>query len=47
LRVSHVINDVLEDRTETDSVEDLGLLLGRKVDALGVASTLDVEDTGV
>ena len=42
-----VVYDVLEDGTEADSVVDLWLLFGRKVDALGVAATLDVEDTVV
>lgn len=42
-----VVDDVLEDRTEADGVEDLGLLLGGEVDALGVAAALDVEDTSV
>lgn len=42
-----VIDDVLEDGTEADSVEDFGLLLGREVDAFGVAATLDVEDASV
>ena len=40
-----VIDDVLKDRTETDGVVDLRLLLGGKVDALGIAPTLDVENT--
>ena len=43
--VSDVVDDVLEDGAETDGIVDLGFLLGGKVDALGVASTLDVEDT--
>ena len=42
-----VVHDVLEDGAEADRIEDLGLLLARKPDTLGVASTLDVEDTGV
>ena len=42
-----VIDDVLEDRTETDGVVDLRLLLGGKVDTLGVAPSLDVENTVV
>lgn len=45
--VSGVVDNVLEDGTEADGVVDLGLLLGREVDALGVASTLNVEDTSV
>jgi len=39
-----VVDDVLEDGTEADGVEDFRLLLGRQVDRLGVASTFDVED---
>lgn len=42
-----VVNDILEDGTETDSVVDLGFLLSGKVDALSVATTLDVEDSVV
>ena len=42
-----VVDDVLEDGTETDGTVDLGLLLGGKVNALGVASTLDVENAVV
>ena len=42
---NNVVNDVLEDGTETDGIEDLGLLLGGKVDTLGVTSTFDVENT--
>ena len=42
-----IVHDVLQDRAEADRAENLGLLLRRKVDALGVASTLDVEDTGI
>jgi hypothetical protein len=42
-----VIDDVLEDGTEADGIVDLGFLLGGKVNALGVAATLDVKDTVV
>jgi len=42
-----VVDDVLEDAAELDSVENIRLLFSGKVDALGVASTLDVEDTRV
>ena len=42
-----VVHDVFEDRAEADGVEDLGLLLSREVDRLGVAPALDVEDTSV
>lgn len=42
-----VVDDILEDGSEADSPEDIGLLLSGKVDALGVASTLDVKDTGI
>lgn len=44
---SGVVDDILEDGTELDSVEDIGLLLGREVDALSVATTFDVEDASV
>ena len=40
-----VVDDVLKDGTETDGVVDLGLLLSGKANALGVASTLDIENT--
>jgi hypothetical protein len=39
--------DVLEDRTEADGTVDIWFLLGREANALGVATTLDVEDTSV
>lgn len=42
-----VEDDVLQDGSEADGVVDVGLLLGGETNALGVASTLDVEDTGV
>lgn len=42
-----VEDDVLEDGTVTDSTVNIGLLLGRETDGLGVAATLDVEDTAV
>ena len=38
-----VHDDVLDDGTEADGAEDLGLLLGGEVRALGVAAALDVE----
>ena len=42
-----VVDDVLEDATEANGVVDLGLLLARETDTLGVTATLDVEDTVV
>jgi len=42
-----VEDDVLEDRTEADGVENIGLLLGRETNALGIAAALDVEDAAV
>jgi hypothetical protein len=42
-----VENNVFEDGTETDGVENIRLLLGRETNALGVAASLDVEDTSV
>lgn len=38
-------DDVLKDRAEADGAENIGFLLGRKANALGVATTLNVEDT--
>lgn len=45
--VDRVIDDVFEDGTEADGGVDLGLLFRREIDALGVATTFDVEDTFV
>src|SRR5690625_1033759 len=42
-----VIYHVLEHGAEADRAVDLGLLLGRKIDGLGVAPPFDVEDTVV
>ena len=42
-----VEDNVLEDGAKSDGVEDIGLLLGGEANALGVAATLDVEDTTV
>ncbi len=42
-----VEDDVLEDGAVADGAENIGLLLGRETDALGVAAALDVEDTAV
>lgn len=44
---SGVEDDVLKDGTELDSVENIGFFLSGKTNALGVATTLDVEDTPV
>ena len=44
---SAVIDDVLEDSTESNSVVDIWFLLLAETDALGVASTFNVEDAGV
>ena len=40
-------NDVLEDGTKADSIEDIGLLLRRQTDAFGVTTTLNVEHTSI
>lgn len=42
-----VEDDVFKDGTVLDGAVNIGLLLGGKTDALGVAATLDVEDTTV
>lgn len=42
-----VENGVLENGTEADGVENIGLLLGGETNALGIAATLNVEDTSV
>ena len=44
---SRVVDDVLKDTTEADRVVNLGLLRGGEVDALGITSALNVEDTSV
>lgn len=44
---SGVVDNILEDGAEADSPENIGLLLSGEVDALGIATTLDVEDTGI
>jgi hypothetical protein len=44
---SGTVDNVLEDGTELDGIVDIRLLLSREVDALGVAATLDIEDTSV
>lgn len=42
-----VKDDVLENGTVSDGTKDLWFLFGAEADALGVATTFDVEDTGV
>jgi len=44
LRVEH---NVLQDGSKADSVVNIGLLLSRQADALGVTSSLNVEDTSI
>ena len=39
--------DVFEDGSEADGVVDLGLVFAREMDALGIASALEIEDTAV
>ena len=43
----YVEDDVLEDGAEADGIVDFRLLFSGKVDALGIAPTLDVEDTRI
>ena len=40
-------NDVLEDGSEADGAVNVWLLLSRETNALGIAATLNVEDTSV
>lgn len=47
LTSKRVEDDVLEDGTVSDSAINIGLLLSRETNGLGVATTLDVEDTVV
>jgi hypothetical protein len=42
-----VVDDVFEDAAKTNGVVDFWFLLGREVDAFGVATSLNVEDTSV
>lgn len=42
-----VEDDILQDRAVADGAKDIRLLFGRQTDALGVAATLNVEDTAV
>ena len=44
---NRAVDDILKDAAKFDGVEDIRLLLRRKVDALGVTSALNVEDTSV
>ena len=44
---NRAVNDILKDTAKFDGVENIRLLLRREVDALGVTSALDVEDTSV
>jgi hypothetical protein len=44
---SGVVDNVFEDRTISNGVVDIRLLLGGEVDALGVTTTLNVEDTSI
>ena len=42
-----VVDNILEDGAEADGIEDLGLLLSRKVDALRITAALNVEHARV
>jgi len=44
---NRAVDDVLKDAAKFNGVEDIRLLLSREVDALGVTSALNVEDTSV
>jgi hypothetical protein len=44
---NRTVDDVLKDAAKSDSVENIRLLLCREVEALGVTSALNVEDTSV
>jgi hypothetical protein len=45
--VQWVVDNVLEDTAVFDGVENIGFLLGGQIDALGVASTFDVENPSI
>lgn len=42
-----IVDDIFENAAETDSIVDFWLLLSREVDAFGVATPFNVENTGV
>ena len=44
---NRAVDDILKDAAKFDGVEDIRLLLRREVDALGITSALNVEDTSV
>ena len=44
---NRAVDDILKDAAIFDGVEDIRLLLRREVDALGVTSALNVEDTSI
>ena len=44
---SRAVNDILKDAAVSDSIENIRLLLCREVDAFGVTSAFNVEDTSV
>jgi hypothetical protein len=45
LSTEGVVDNILQDRAEANGIVDLGLFLSGEVDALGVATTFNVEDT--
>jgi hypothetical protein len=45
--VQRIIDNIFEDRTETDGPMDFGLLFSRKVDTFCIATSLNVEYTSV
>lgn len=47
LSSSAIINDILQDRTESNSIVDFRFFLLAQANALGVASSFNVEDTSV
>lgn len=45
--VARIVDDVLENATVLDSIENVGFLLGRKIDTLCITATFNVENAGV
>lgn len=45
--VQRIVDNILENATKADSIEDLRFFLGGKIDTFGIAATFDVEDTSV
>jgi len=45
--VGGIVDDIFEDASESDGIEDIWFLFRGEVDTFSVAATLDVEDAGI